>query len=292
MQLLDGKILSTQIKKEIKSTVDTMVANGARPPHLAAILVGNHPASETYVASKIKNCAEVGFQSSLFRFSDTITQDELLQKINELNNNPSIDGFIVQLPLPKHIHVHTITLAIDPAKDVDGFHPLNQGNMLLNQPCLLPATPYGILMILEKYNIKTDGKHCVVIGRSNIVGLPMSILMVSNTVFGNSTVTMCHSHTDGLNTIAAQADILIAAIGKPNFVTPDMVKPGAVVIDVGINAIPSTKTKSGFQLVGDVAFHAVAPKCSYITPVPGGVGLMTIIGLLKNTLKAAQSNAS
>ena len=257
-------------------------------PHLAAILVGNNGASESYVAGKIKSCAEVGFKSSLFRFEETVSEKELLEKINTINNNDDIDGFIVQLPLPKHINVQKVTEAISPAKDVDGFHPVNVGRMMQNIPCYLPATPYGIMQMIERYKIETSGKHCVVLGRSNIVGLPMSMLMARNTYPGNCTVTLCHSKTKNIKEVSASADIIVAAIGQPKFVTKEMVKEGAVVIDVGITRVASDKTKSGFKITGDVDFENVAAKCSYISPVPGGVGLMTIVGLLMNTMKAAK----
>ena len=287
-RLLDGKAISAAYRQDIAREVEQLRAAGKRAPHLCAILVGADGASETYVASKIKNCKEVGFESSLFRFPDTVTEAELLDKINSINNDSSIDGLLVQLPLPKHISVQRITETIAPEKDVDGFHPLNQGRMVQNLPCYLPATPYGIMLMLEHEGITTAGKHCVVIGRSNIVGMPMSILMSRNADPGNATVTLCHSRSTDLSAITRTADILIAAIGKPRFVTSDMVKEGAVVIDVGIIRIEDSSTKSGYRITGDVDFENVAPKCSYISPVPGGVGLMTIVGLLKNTLRAAK----
>jgi methylenetetrahydrofolate dehydrogenase (NADP+) / methenyltetrahydrofolate cyclohydrolase len=289
MQLLDGKHVSEQLKIEISQEAADLLAKTGRKPHLVAILVGNDGGSETYVASKMRNCEKVGFKSSLFRYDNSVTEAELIIKIKELNNDTTVDGFIVQLPLPQHINPETITEAIDYRKDVDGFHPLNLGRMQRNLPCFLPATPYGILLMLKFYNIDTEGKNCVVIGRSNIVGSPMSILMARNSKPGNCTVTLAHSKTKNLKEITLNADIIIAAIGKKNFVTADMVKQGAVIIDVGMNRETSTETKSGYKLFGDVDFEAVAPKCSYITPVPGGVGLMTIVSLLKNTLAAAKN---
>jgi methylenetetrahydrofolate dehydrogenase (NADP+) / methenyltetrahydrofolate cyclohydrolase len=288
MTLLDGKVTSAATKLRIAEEVNEMVRKGMRPPHLCAILVGNNGASETYVASKVKSCAEVGFRSSLIRFDEFVSETVLLDKIREINHDDGIDGLIVQLPLPKHIDVQKVTETIAPKKDVDGFHPVNVGHMVQNMPCYLPATPYGILMMLEHYKINTEGKHCVVIGRSNIVGMPMSILLARNTQPGNCTVTICHSKTKNLDEICRSADILIPALGKPQFVKAHMVKEGAVVIDVGITRVPSDKTKSGFRIVGDVDFNDVSSKCSYISPVPGGVGLMTIVGLLKNTLQAAK----
>jgi len=288
MTLLDGKTLSTEIKAEIAAEVRQL----KKPPHLAAVLVGNDGASESYVASKVKSCAEVGFKSSLIRYDASVTENQLLVKIHELNNDNDIDGFIVQLPLPKHISIQKITETVLPKKDVDGFHPVNAGRMIQNLPCYLPATPYGIMLMMERYKIETSGKHCVVLGRSNIVGMPMSILMARNGSPGNSTVTICHSKTEDINSILCSADIIIAAIGSPKFVKAEMVKEGAVVFDVGITRVPSSETKSGYKITGDVDFENVAPKCSYITPVPGGVGLMTIIGLLKNTLKAAKEEIS
>lgn len=287
-KLLDGKLVSAELKLQMAAEVEELKVAGIRPPHLCAILVGNNGASETYIASKQKNCAEVGFKSSLVRFPDSVSEDELLNKIKEINNDPSIDGLIVQLPLPAHINVTKVTETIDPSKDVDGFHPVNTGKMVQNLPCYLPATPYGILLLLEHYKIDTAGKHCVILGRSNIVGMPMSILMARNISPGNCTVTLCHSKTKDLDEYCRSADILIAALGKPHFVKADMVKQGAVVVDVGITRIPSSETKSGFKLAGDVDFDNVKDKCSFITPVPGGVGLMTIIGLLRNTLRAAK----
>jgi len=288
MILLDGKKLSGEIKSEIAGQVTVMKSGGSRAPHLAAILVGNEGASETYVASKVRSCEEFGFGSSVFRFTEQVSEKELIGKINQVNDDPAIDGLIVQLPLPQHISVQKVTESILPQKDVDGFHPVNIGRMTQNLPCFIPATPYGILQMMERYGLETSGKHCVVVGRSNIVGLPMSILMARNNYPGNCTVTLCHSKTKDLAAITADADILIAALGKPKFVKADMVKEGAVVIDVGITRIPSDQTKSGYKISGDVDFENVSPKCSFITPVPGGIGLMTIVGLLQNTLKAAR----
>lgn len=288
MQLLDGKFASEKIKLEIAAEAAEFLAQSGRKPHLLAILVGNDGGSETYVASKMKNCEKVGFQSSLIRYDVDVTEEELLQKIRDINNDEGIDGVIVQLPLPKHIDPEKVTETIDHRKDVDGFHPVNLGRMMRNLPCFIPATPYGILLLLKSYGIDTAGKHCVVVGRSNIVGSPMSILMARNANPGNCTVTLTHSKTSNLKEIALQADIIIAAIGKKNFVTADMVKPGAVIIDVGINRETSETTKSGYKLYGDVDFENVAPLSSWITPVPGGVGLMTIVGLLKNTLASAK----
>lgn len=286
--ILDGKLISEQIQAEILLEVNTLKGQGGKTPHLAAILVGNDGASETYVAAKVKACEKAGFISSLIRLPETATEQELLTKINELNNNASIDGYIVQLPLPKHIHEHKIMEAISPQKDVDGFHPQNVGRMALNLPTYLPATPYGIIQLLERYKIDTAGKHCVVIGRSHIVGSPISILMARNAVPGNCTVTLCHSRTTNLKEHTLKADILIVALGRSEFVTADMVKEGVVVVDVGITRIKSDKTKSGFKLVGDVNYEEVAPKASFITPVPGGIGPMTIASLLINTLKASK----
>jgi len=288
MVLLDGKKLSAEIKKEISAEVTFLKDAGKKVPHLAAILVGNNGASETYVASKAKSCAEVGFGSSVIRFDEKITERELLEEIGKLNSNPEIDGYIVQLPLPAHISSQKIMEAIDPSKDVDGFHPVNAGKLLQHLPCFIPATPYGILMMLERYKIETVGKNCVIIGRSNIVGMPMSVLMARNAYPGNATVTLCHSKTKNLPEVVRQADIVIAALGSPKFVKAEMIKEGAVVIDVGITRVESKETKSGYKISGDVDFENVAPKCSYITPVPGGVGLMTIVGLLKNTILASK----
>jgi len=288
MQLLDGKALATQIKTEIAAEVARMVANGAPKPHLAAILVGNDGASETYVAHKVKACQEVGFDSTLIRLSEQTTEAELLDYIAQLNDDPQIDGFIVQLPLPPAINPDNVTLAIDYRKDVDGFHPVNVGRMMQGLPCFLPATPFGIVELLRRNQIETAGKHCVVVGRSNIVGKPVSMMLAQNSPTANCTVTLCHSRTRNLAAYTRQADILIAALGKPEFVTADMVKQGAVIIDVGTTRVPDPSKKSGYRLAGDVKFDEVAPLCSYITPVPGGVGPMTVISLITNTLRAAQ----
>ena len=287
MQLLDGKYVSEKLKGEIAEGAAKVLAQTGRKPHLVAVLVGHDGGSETYVASKIKNCEQVGFKSSLVRYESDVTEEELLQKVAELNADADIDGIIVQLPLPKHIDPEKVTEKIDYRKDVDGFHPVNLGRMQRNLPSFIPATPYGITLMLKEYGIETEGKHCVVVGRSNIVGSPISILMARNTYPGNCTVTICHSRTPDIKSFTLQADILIVAIGKKNFITADMVKDGVVVIDVGMNRETSTLTKSGYKLYGDVDFENVAPKASWITPVPGGVGLMTIIGLLKNTLLSA-----
>ncbi len=288
MELLDGKFASEKIKLEIAEEAATFLLQSNRKPHLLAILIGNDGGSETYVASKMKNCEKVGFKSTLIRYNNLVTEKELLAKIEEINLDPTVDGLIVQLPLPKHINPEKITETIDYRKDVDGFHPINLGRMMRNLPCFIPATPYGILLMLQAYQIDTTGKHCVVIGRSNIVGSPMSVLMARNANPGNCTVTLTHSKTKNLPEMVLQADIIVAAIGKKNFVTANMVKNGAIVIDVGINREESEITKSGYKLFGDVDFENVAPKTSWITPVPGGVGLMTIVGLLKNTLAAAK----
>jgi methylenetetrahydrofolate dehydrogenase (NADP+)/methenyltetrahydrofolate cyclohydrolase len=286
MQLIDGKKIAGEIKLEIKKEVDAMISHGFKRPHLAAVLVGHDGGSETYVASKIKDCEEVGFQSSLVRFEDKVTTEELLKKIGELNNEVTVDGFIVQLPLPSGISEQKIVEAIDPRKDVDGFHPANVGRMVIGLPTFVSATPFGIMELLKRYNIEIKGKNCVVIGRSQIVGRPMSILL---SLKGNdATVTVAHSRTKDLNKLCLGADIIIAALGSPEFLKADMVKEGAVVIDVGTTRVPSTETKSGFKLKGDVKFDEVAPKCSFITPVPGGVGPMTRVALLKNTLLAAK----
>jgi methylenetetrahydrofolate dehydrogenase (NADP+)/methenyltetrahydrofolate cyclohydrolase len=288
MVLLDGKKTSQEIKNELKQTVETIRQQGGKIPHLAAVLVGNDGASETYVASKVKSCREVGFHSTLIRLEAHISEEELLETIERLNKNPEIDGFIVQLPLPKHISENKVIESIAPEKDVDGFHPINIGRMAKNLPSYIPATPYGILQMLERYNIETSGKHCVVIGRSNIVGSPMSILMARNAKIGNCTVTLCHSKTQNLKEFTQKADILIVALGKPEFLTEDMVKEGAVVIDVGITRLEDATKKSGYRIVGDVKFDEVSRKASFITPVPGGVGLMTVTSLMQNTLLAAQ----
>jgi methylenetetrahydrofolate dehydrogenase (NADP+)/methenyltetrahydrofolate cyclohydrolase len=287
MQLLDGKYVSEKLKIEIAEEAAKILERTGRKPHLVAVLVGHDGGSETYVASKMKNCEKVGFKSSLVRYEDDVTEEELLAKVAELNADADIDGIIVQLPLPKHIDPEKVTERIDHRKDVDGFHPVNLGRMQRNLPSFIPATPYGITLMLKEYGIETAGKHCVVVGRSNIVGSPMSILMARNTQPGNCTVTICHSKTPDIKKFTLDADILIVAIGKKNFITADMVKDGVVVVDVGMNREISTQTKSGYKLYGDVDFDGVAPKSSWITPVPGGVGLMTIIGLLKNTLSSA-----
>ena len=288
MILIDGKKISLELQSEIAVEVKELIANGKKQPHLAAILVGDDPASQTYVNSKVKACDNVGFKSTLVRFESSVTEQTLLAKIEELNNNVDIDGYIIQLPLPRHISEQKMIEAIHPNKDVDGFHPVNVGRLVLNLPTYISATPFGIIQLLERYDIPTDGKHCVVIGRSHIVGSPMSILMSKNTTVGNCTVTLCHSHTKNLKEHTLNADIIIAAIGKPNFLTADMVKQGAVIIDVGINRVDDTSLTKGFKLVGDVSFAEVSEKSSYITPVPGGVGPMTIASLLKNTLIAAK----
>jgi methylenetetrahydrofolate dehydrogenase (NADP+)/methenyltetrahydrofolate cyclohydrolase len=284
--LLDGKKLADELKQEIAAEVAIYVAKGQRAPHLAAILVGNDGGSETYVGHKVKACEQVGFQSTMLRFPDTITEAELMAEITKLNNDDSIDGFIVQLPLPKSISADNVILHIDPKKDVDGFHPINVGRVALGIDAYVSATPLGITKILERYNIATEGKNCVVIGRSNIVGRPMSILMSGSGKTGNATVTVCHSKTKNLKEICLQADIIIAALGKPDFLTGDMVKEGAVIIDVGTTRVTDATAKAGWRLKGDVKFAEVAPKASAITPVPGGVGPMTVVSLLLNTLKA------
>ena len=291
MILLDGKIASSAIKEKLLAATEQIKASGKRAPHLAAILVGTNGSSETYVASKVKNCEETGFESTLIRLEEQVTESELLHQIVQLNQNPGIDGILVQLPLPKHINESVIIQAIHPDKDVDGFHPISAGKLVQGLPTFIPATPYGILLMLEHFQLSTKGKHAVVIGRSNIVGRPMSILLSSNIPYGNCTVTLCHSHTPNLSEICLQADILVAALGKPEFVKSSMVKPGAIVIDVGITRVADATAKNGFRIKGDVAFDEVAPSCEAITPVPGGVGLMTIAGLLKNTLQAYQQLA-
>jgi len=288
MQLLDGKLTSNTLKDEIATEVSELVVKGGKKPHLAAILVGGNGASETYVGAKVKACEKVGFDSTLVRLNEDVSEEDLLNEIRKINDNPAIDGLIVQLPLPKHISEIKVTETIVPEKDVDGFHPVSLGRMTLNLPTFLPATPAGIVELLDRYDIETSGKHCVVIGRSHIVGSPMSILMARNAKVGNCTVTLTHSRTTNLEEISRSADILIVALGKPEFVKADMVKQGAVVVDVGITRVKSDKTKSGWKLKGDVAFDEVAPKCSFITPVPGGVGPMTIASLLKNTLISAR----
>ncbi|HSG67525.1 MAG TPA: bifunctional methylenetetrahydrofolate dehydrogenase/methenyltetrahydrofolate cyclohydrolase FolD [Bacteroidales bacterium] len=286
MQLIDGKKIAEDIRMEIKAEVAEMIDNHDRSPHLAAVIVGEDPASQTYVAGKEKACKSVGFMSSVYKLPVTTTERELLELINFLNQDPEIDGFIVQLPLPGHISEDKVIQAIDPVKDVDGFHPVNLGRMISGLPAYLPATPYGIVQLLERSGIETEGKHCVVLGRSNIVGTPVSILLSRKASPGNCTVTICHSKTRNIKEICATADIIIAAIGVEGFVTADMVKKDAVIIDVGIHRVPSAETNSGFKLKGDVLFDEVSKKCSYITPVPGGVGPMTITSLLQNTLKA------
>lgn len=288
MQLIDGKAVAAQIKKEIAEEVEKIIANGGKRPHLAAILVGHDGGSETYVANKVKSCEECGFTSTLIRYESNISEEELLNKVEELNNDPDIDGFIVQLPLPKHIDEQKITEAIDYRKDVDGFHPVNAGRLAIGLPCFLSATPNGIMELLARYNIDTKGKKCIVLGRSNIVGKPMANLMMQKSIPGDATVTVCHSHTVNVAEECRQADIIIAALGQPHFLKADMVKEGAVVIDVGTTRVPDATRKSGFRLCGDVDFDNVAPKCSYITPVPGGVGPMTIVSLMKNTLLAGK----
>lgn len=286
-KLIDGKAISEQVKLEIAEEVKAIVASGRRAPHLAVIIVGHDGGSETYVAHKVKSCEQVGFKSTKITFEDDVTEAELLAKIDELNKDADLDGFIVQLPLPKHISEQKVIEAIDYRKDVDGFHPVNVGRMSIGLPCYVSATPSGIIELLKRYEIPTAGKNCVVIGRSNIVGKPIASLMMQKAYPGDATVTVCHSRTKNLKEMCLQADIIIAALGMPEFLTADMVKEGATIIDVGTTRVPSTQTKSGFRLSGDVKFDEVAPKCSYITPVPGGVGPMTIVSLLKNTLLAA-----
>ena len=287
MKLIDGKATATQIKQEIAAEVSEMIANGGKRPHLAAILVGHDGGSETYVKNKVLACETCGFTSTLLRFEEDITEEELLSQVQKLNADSDVDGFIVQLPLPKHIDEQKVIMAIDYRKDVDGFHPINVGRMAIGLPCFVSATPLGIITLLKRYGIETSGKKCVVLGRSNIVGKPMAQLMMQKN-YGDATVTVCHSHSKTLVKECQEADIIIAAIGRPNFVTADMVKEGAVIIDVGTTRVPDTTRKSGFRLNGDVFFEEVAPKCSYITPVPGGVGPMTICSLMKNTLAAAK----
>jgi len=286
MEIIDGKKISLEIKQEIAEEVKQIVSNGGKAPHLAAILVGHDGGSETYVANKIKDCEEVGFKSSLFRYEENVSEDELLAKVYELNNDDSLDGFIVQLPLPSHISEQKVIDAIDPKKDVDGFHPANVGRMVIGMPSFVSATPFGIVELIKRYKIETSGKNCVIIGRSNIVGRPLSILMSLKKI--NATVTVAHSRTQNLKEVCRNADILVAALGSPGFVTADMVKEGAVVIDVGTTRVKSEATKSGWKLRGDVLFDEVAPKCSFITPVPGGIGPMTRVSLLLNTLLAAK----
>ncbi len=288
MELIDGKKVAAEIKQEIAAEVNRMIADGKRRPHLAAILVGHDGGSETYVANKVKACEECGFTSTLIRFENDVTEETLLAEIEKLNNNPEVDGFIVQLPLPKHISEQRLIEAIDYHKDVDGFHPINVGRQSIGLPCFRSATPAGIMTLLERYGIVTSGANCVVLGRSNIVGKPVASLLMQKANPGNATVTVCHRDTKNLKEICRNADILIAAMGRPNSVTADMVKDGAVIVDVGTTRVPDASRKSGFRLCGDVDFEAVAPKCSYITPVPGGVGPMTIVSLMLNTLLAAK----
>lgn len=288
MELIDGKKIANEIKLEIAAEVETMVSEGKKRPHLAAILVGHDGGSETYVAHKVKACEQCGFKSTLIRYESDVTEEQLLSAIDELNKDADVDGFIVQLPLPKHIDEQKIIEAIDYKKDVDGFHPINVGRLSIGLPCFLSATPQGIMELLKRYNIATGGADCVVLGRSNIVGKPVASLMMQKAIPGDATVTVCHSHTKDIKEHCKKADIIIAALGQPGFVTADMVKDGAVLVDVGTTRVPSTETKSGFRLKGDVDFENVAPKCSFITPVPGGVGPMTIVSLMKNTLLAAK----
>lgn len=288
MELIDGKKVAAEVKQEIAAEVEQMIAEGKRRPHLVAILVGHDGGSETYVRNKVIACEQCGFKSTLIRYEDDVTESELLDTIDKLNNDTDVDGFIVQLPLPRHISEQRIIEAIDYRKDVDGFHPTNVGRMSIGLPCFVSATPAGIIELLSRYNVNTKGANCVVLGRSNIVGKPVANLLMQKAPVGNATVTVCHSATKNLKEICRQADIIIAAIGQPEFVKEDMVKEGAVIIDVGTTRVPSTETKSGFKLKGDVDFANVAPKCSLITPVPGGVGPMTICSLMKNTLLAAK----
>ena len=287
-KLIDGKATAAQIKQELAAEVEKIKAEGGKIPHLAAILVGHDGGSETYVANKVRTCEEIGFKSSLIRFEADVTEEELLRKVDELNNNPDVDGFIVQLPLPKHISEQKIIEAIDYRKDVDGFHPINVGRMSIGLPCFVSATPAGIIELIRRYGIETQGKHCVVLGRSNIVGKPMASLLMQKAYPGDCTVTVCHSRSKNLVEMCRQADIIIVALGVPEFLKGDMVKEGAVVIDVGTTRVPDATRKSGFRLSGDVKFDEVAPKCSYISPVPGGVGPMTIISLMRNTLLAGK----
>lgn len=290
MTIIDGKKTAADIKLEIAEEVKAMVAQGLREPHLAAILVGHDGGSETYVANKVKACEECGFKSTLIRFEDDVTEERLLQEIEKLNNDPEVDGFIIQLPLPKHIDEQRVTMAVDPSKDVDGFHPVNVGRMSIGLPCFLPATPAGIMQLLKRYGIPTRGKHTVVLGRSNIVGKPMASLLMQKSDPGNCTVTVCHSATPNIPEICRQADIIVAALGQPGFVTADMVKEGAVIVDVGTTRVADPTRKRGWRLRGDVDYENVAEKCSFITPVPGGVGPMTICSLMINTLLARKNN--
>lgn len=287
-KLLDGKKISGEIKQEIAAVVNELLEKGGRRPHLAGVLVGHNGGSETYMASKVKACEEVGFTSSLIRYEDDVTEEELLACVHRLNQDPTVDGFIVQLPLPKHIDEQKIIEAVDPRKDVDGFHPINVGRLSIGLPGFVSATPKGIVELLRRYNIPTRGKHCVVLGRSNIVGKPVSQLLLQKGEPGDCTITICHSRTPNIKEVCLTADIIIAALGQPEFLTADMVKPGAVVVDVGTTLVPDSTRKSGFRLTGDVKFDEVAPKCSYITPVPGGVGPMTIVSLMSNTLLASK----
>ena len=287
-KLLDGKKISGEIKQEIAAVVNELLEKGGRRPHLAGVLVGHDGGSETYIASKVKACEEVGFTSSLIRYEDDVTEEELLACVHRLNQDPTVDGFIVQLPLPKHIDEQKIIEAVDPRKDVDGFHPINVGRLSIGLPGFVSATPKGIVELLRRYNIPTRGKHCVVLGRSNIVGKPVSQLLLQKGEPGDCTITICHSRTPNIKEVCLTADIIIAALGQPEFLTADMVKPGAVVVDVGTTLVPDSTRKSGFRLTGDVKFDEVAPKCSYITPVPGGVGPMTIVSLMSNTLLASK----
>ncbi len=288
MQLIDGKAIAEQVKQEIAAEVNEIVARGGKRPHLAAVLVGHDGGSETYVANKVKACQTCGFKSTLIRYEEDVTQEELLSKVRELNADADVDGFIVQLPLPRHISEQRVIETIDYRKDVDGFHPVNVGRMSIGLPCFLSATPNGIIELFKRYHIETSGKRCVVLGRSNIVGKPMAMLMMQKAVPGDATVTVCHSRSRDIKEICREADIIIAALGQPHFVTADMVKEGAVIIDVGTTRVPDATRKSGFKLTGDVKFDEVAPKCSFITPVPGGVGPMTIVSLMKNTLLAGK----
>jgi len=292
MRILDGQAVSATLRASLKKETEDWMVSGNKKPHLAVVMVGNNPASAAYVGAKIKACKEIGFESSLLKFDDTISEDTLLQQIQTLNGNNDIDGILVQLPLPGHIPENTVINQIAPEKDVEGFHPISQGKMFLGQDVFLPATPYGILLMLEHYQIDTSGMNCVVIGRSHIVGTPMSILLSRNATPGNATVTICHSKTKDLKSITLQADLIVAAIGRPKFVTSDMVKEGAIIIDVGINRIEDPSRKSGYRLVGDVDYSECFPKVSYISPVPKGVGPMTICGLMKNTFKATKKRAS
>jgi len=289
MQILDGKLVSSGIQESLKLDVAALKAEGKKTPHLAAVLVGNNGASETYVSAKVKSCAAIGYKSTLLKLEDSVTEIKLLSLIDELNADPDVDGILVQLPLPKHISEEKIIMAIHPEKDVDGFHPVNAGKLVQGTPAFISATPHGIMLLLEHYKVETKGKQAAVIGRSNIVGRPMSILLSANTYPGNCTVTLCHSQTHNIKEICQRSDIIVAALGRPGFVTADMVKDGAVVIDVGITRVPDASKKSGFALKGDVDFAAVSPKCSYITPVPGGVGPMTIAALMKNTFTSCMN---